>query len=68
MIINTDTRFDRHRNVDNRTHGGDALRHQVRLAHQTSAKAAILYPIGWTADVEVNFIIASLLSQLGTMR
>ena len=68
LVINADTGFDRHRDRDDVTHGFDAVRHQLRIAHQARAKHAVLHAIGRATHVQVYFVIAALFGQLRALR
>ena len=46
----------------------NALGDQRRLRHQAGAKAAVLHPIRRTADIEIDFVIAEILADLGRRR
>ncbi len=49
-------------------HRGDALRDKLRLGHQARAEAAVLHPVGWAADIQVDFVIAEILADLRSCR
>ncbi len=65
LIVDADAGLHRHRNVDQVAHRLDAVGHQCGLSHQAGAEAAILYPIGGAANVDIHLVIATLLGQLG---
>ena len=44
--------------ADGLAHGGEAVGHQVRLAHQAGAERAGLHALGRAADIEVDLAIA----------
>ena len=46
-------------------HRRDTICNELRLSHQAGAKAAFLNPIGRTADIEIDFIIAEVGADLG---
>ena len=68
LIVDADTGFHRHRNIYHIAHRLDAVRHQGGFTHQAGTKAAVLHPIGGTADVDVHLVIAALLGQFGAAR
>ena len=68
LIVDADTGLHRYRNIDHITHRLDAVRHQRGFTHQAGTKAAVLHPIGGTADVDVHLVIAALLGQFGAAR
>ncbi len=45
-----------------------AIGNQLRLRHQAGAKRAVLHALGWTAAVQVDFVVTVLLAQAGAMR
>ncbi len=65
LIVNADAAFHGDGNADRALHGIDALRDQRRLRHQASAKAAVLHPVRWAADIEIDFVVAEILADLG---
>ncbi|MNI92106.1 hypothetical protein D3C73_1498610 [compost metagenome] len=58
--------LDRHRRRHCITHGLDAIGHQRRVGHQTSADHVVLHPVARAADVEVDLVIARLFGQART--
>ncbi|MNT66844.1 hypothetical protein D3C72_2049410 [compost metagenome] len=58
--------LDRNRRRHRITHGLDAIGHQRRVGHQAGADHIVLHPVAWAADVEIDLIVAGVLSQLGT--
>src|SRR5690606_229624 len=65
-VIYPDTMLDRHIDLHRISHRFDAIGHQLRLIHQTGTKCPLLYTLGRTTAVEVDFIVAPLFTQLGT--
>ena len=68
LVVNADTGFYRNRDRHDVAHRFNTVSHQLRVPHQAGAKHTVLYAIGRTADVEVNFIIAARLRQLCAVR
>ena len=64
LVVDADPAFDRDGNFDRALHGGNAFRHQRRLRHQAGAEAAVLHPVGRTADIEIDFVVAEILADL----
>ena len=60
LIIDADPAFHGDGNGHRALHGMNALGDQIRLGHQASAEAAILHPIRWAADVEVDLVVAKI--------
>ncbi len=46
---------------DARAHGGDAVRHELRLGHQAGAEAALLHAVARAADIEIDLVVAEVL-------
>ena len=65
-LVNADTVFDRHINIDSVLHRLAAIGHQLRLSHQTGSKRTALYTFTGATAIEIDFIIAPILSNLGT--
>ena len=65
LVVDADAALDRHRNADRGPHGGDAVGDQPRLGHQAGAEAPGLDPVGRTADIEVDLVIAETLTDGG---
>ena len=49
-------------------HGLDTVSHQLRLGHQAGPESAALHPLAGATAVEVDLVIAPLLTQLGGQR
>lgn len=65
-LVNTDAVLNGHRDVYRCLHVLDQSGNCVRLCHEASADFVVLDSIGWAADVDIDFIITVLLSQLCT--
>ncbi len=65
LVVDADPALDRDRNTHRALHGGDALGDQIRLRHQAGAETAVLHPVGRAADIEVDFVVAEILADLG---
>ena len=68
LLVDADAAFHRHRNLDRRFHGGDAVGDQRRLEHQAGAEAAFLHPVGRTADIEIDLVVAEVLADARRLR
>ena len=68
LLVDADPAFHRHRNLDRRFHGGDAIGDQRRLRHQAGAEAALLHPVGRTADIEIDLVVAELFADARRLR
>ncbi len=68
LVVDADPAFDRDRDRDRSLHGGDAFGDQLRLRHQAGAEAALLNPIGRTADVEVDLVVPEVRANAGASR
>jgi len=64
LIVDADAAFDRDRHPHRALHRGDTFRHQIRLSHQAGTEAAILHAVRRAADIEVDFIVAEILTDL----
>mgnify|MGYP000947774910 CR=1 FL=1 len=60
LVIDADPALDRDRNADRGLHRGDALPDQRRLRHQAGAEPALLHPVGWASDIEIDFVVAEV--------
>ena len=67
-FVNANSVLDGHWHTDPIDHRLDAVRHQLRLGHQASAKSTTLHPLTGAAAVQVDLVIAPLLAQSGAMR
>ena len=67
-FVDTDAVFDGDRQRNHVDHGFDALGHQRRLGHQAGAKCAALHPLAGAAAVQVDFVVAPLLTKCRAMR
>ena len=65
--VNANAVLHRHWHIHHIQHGFHAIGHGARLVHQASTKSAALHPVAGAAAVEVDFVIAPLLAQLGGM-
>ncbi|MND66441.1 hypothetical protein D3C80_578340 [compost metagenome] len=68
LIVNTNAGFHRHRDRHHVAHRLDAVGNQRCLPHQAGTEHAVLYPIRRATDVEVDLVVAALLSQFGAVR
>ena len=68
LLVDADAAFHRHRNFDRGFHGGDAIGDQRRLRHQAGAEAALLHPVGRTADIEIDLVVAEILADARRLR
>ena len=66
--INANAVLDRDRDAHHVEHGLDAVGHQSRLSHQAGAKRAALHALAGAAAVEVDLVIAPLLTQARAVR
>ena len=64
LIVDADAALDGDGNFDRALHRGNAFRDQLRLRHQAGTETAILHPVGRTADIEVDLVIAEILADL----
>ena len=64
LVVDADPAFDRDRNCHRALHGRDAIGDQRRLRHQAGAEAAVLHPVGRTADIEIDLVVAEVLADL----
>ena len=65
VLIHPKARLDRHGNRDRLAHRANAFRHRLRFQHQASAKTALLNPITGTSDIEIDFVVAKVLTNPG---
>lgn len=68
LIVDADPALHRHRHGDRRLHGGDAVTHQGRLAHQAGAEAALLHPVRGAADIQIDLVVAEIRGDAGGLR
>jgi hypothetical protein len=68
LVVDADAALHRHGQRDGRLHGGDAIAHEARLLHQARAEAAVLNPVGGTAHIEVDLVIAEIGADPGGVR
>ena len=68
LVVDADPAFHRDRNFHRALHRRDALGDEIRLRHQACAKTAVLHPVGRTADIEVDLVIAKVLADDGSLR
>ena len=57
--------LDRDRDWLAGSHCHNAIGNELRLSHQASAEAAFLDPIGRTTDIEIDFVISEVGTDLG---
>ena len=50
--------------LDRALHRRNAVGDQRRLRHQAGAEAAVLHPVGRTADIEIDLVVAEILADL----
>ena len=67
-LINTDTVLDRHINIHSIEHRFTAIGHQYGLSHQTGTKGASLHAFTRAAAIEIDFIVAPVLSDFRACR
>ena len=60
LLVDADAAFYCHGYRNGRLHCRNAFAHERRLRHQASAEAAVLHPVGRTADIEIDFIEAAI--------
>ena len=60
LVVHADAAFDGDGHGHRFAHGRHAIGDQLRLLHQAGAKAAGLHPVGRTADIEIDFVIAEI--------
>ena len=60
LVIDPDAAFHRDGNAHRALHRRDAGGDELRLRHQAGAEAAILDPVGRTADIEIDFVITEV--------
>ena len=65
LVVDADAALDGDGNFDRALHRRNAIGDQRRLRHQTGAEAAVLHPVGRTADIEVDFIVTEILADPG---
>ena len=64
LVVDADPALDGDGNFDRALHRRNALGDQRRLRHQAGAEAAVLHPVGRTADIEIDFVVAEILADL----
>ena len=67
-FINANSVLDSYWHAHHIRHGFNAISDQLRLGHQARAEGAALHPLAGAAAVQVNFVVAPLLAQLGCLR
>src|SRR4029079_3690300 len=60
LVVDADAAFHRDRDRDRGLHGGNAIADQPGLPHQAGAEAALLHAVRWTADVEIDLVVAEI--------
>ena len=60
LLVHSDAALDRDGNIDRRNHRRHAFGDQPRLAHEAGAEASALHPVGRTAAIEIDLVIAEL--------
>ncbi len=68
LLVDADTAFDRHWEIDGLFHRADAFGDQPRFAHQAGAECAVLHAIRWAADIEIDFVVAENSAQIRAAR
>ena len=68
LVVDADAAFHRHRNFDGQTHRRNTVGHKLRFGHEAGAKSSLLNPVGGAANVEIDFAIAIILANLGSIR
>ncbi len=64
LVVDADAALDGDGNLDRALHRRNAIGDQRRLRHQAGAEAAVLHPVGRTADIEIDFVVAEILADL----
>ena len=64
LFVDADAAFDGDRNGNRILHGPDTVCNQFRFLHQAGAETTRLNPVGRTADVDVDLIVAERLDDL----
>jgi hypothetical protein len=67
-LIHADAVLDRHGQAGGALHGDDAVRDALRPKHKARTKTAALHSIAWAAHVEVDLIVAPVLSEASAAR
>ena len=60
LLVDAGAALHRDRNVNRPDHRGDAFGDKLRLAHEACAEAAALHPVGRTAAIEIDLVIAEV--------
>ncbi len=68
VLVNADAVLDRDGHLHHVHHGLHAVGHQLGFVHQAGAKGTALHPLAGATAVEVDLVIAPLLSQPRAMR
>ena len=68
LVIDAEPALHRHRDLDFRLHGRNAIADQGGLDHQAGAEAAFLHPVGWAPDIDVDLVIAEFLADTRRLR
>ena len=64
-LVDTNAMLHRHGNTDRITHGFHAIGNSLRLIHQTCTKGTALNAIAWAAAIQIDFVVAILLTKFG---
>ena len=68
VLVDANAVLDRDGHLHHVHHGFDAVGHQLGLVHEAGAKGTALHPLAGATAVEVDFVIAPLLTQACAMR
>ena len=60
LIVNADAALHRNGYGHCGLHRHDAVADKRWLRHQTGAEAAFLHPVGWTTDIQIDFVEAEI--------
>jgi hypothetical protein len=62
LVVDADAALHRDGQMRDLAHRTDARRDQFGLRHQARAEAAVLHPVGRTADIEIDFVVTEVLA------
>ena len=60
LIVDRNPVLDRHRDAHGCAHGVHAARHQLWFGHQAGPETSGLHPVGRTAHIEIDLVIAQI--------
>ena len=64
-LVNSNAVLDRYWNTHSIAHGFDAICNSLGLVHQACAKGTALHAVAGAAAVQIDFVIAILLTEFG---